>query len=163
VKAKGTRATGTRCDSYVAANSTSKRRRSGALIFHLCLYCGVAACLAFGLYALFQPSHRINPGLAAYKPPPATVIDYGHPIVRPQLAFVQPAASADPLTPEPETTGRSSPAPQPDVSDPLPQPPRQASKSNQTRHREFRAAPPQRERVACIPRYDSSGAQTGAC
>jgi hypothetical protein len=117
--------------------SRHTQRRSegvaGALILHLCLYCGVAACLAFGLYALFQPSHRINPGLAAYKPPPATVIDYGHPIVRPQLAFVQPAASADPLTPEPETTGRSSPAPQPDASHPLPQPPRQASKSNQTR------------------------------
>jgi hypothetical protein len=140
---------------------------AGALLLHLCLYCGVAACLAFGLYALFQPSHRINPGLTAYKPPPATVIDYGRPIFRPQpVAFAQSAASADPLRPELEITEGSMPAPQPDASDPPPRPRREASKSNQAkklRQQAKAAPPPQRERVACIPRYDSSGAQSGPC
>lgn len=52
-------------------------RRDGldaALAIHLALYCAVAGCFALVLYFLLQPSHSANPGLAAYKPPPATVL-----------------------------------------------------------------------------------------
>ena len=45
-----------------------------ALGIHLIVYCAIAACFAFGLYALLQPSRGPNSGLTAYKPPPATVI-----------------------------------------------------------------------------------------
>src|SRR5262245_7882835 len=52
-------------------------RRDGlhaALAIHLALYCAVAGCFALVFYFLLQPSHSANPGLAAYKPPPATVL-----------------------------------------------------------------------------------------
>ena len=41
-------------------------------------YCAVGACLAFGLYALLQPSRAPN-GLAGYDPPPGAVVKYGKP------------------------------------------------------------------------------------
>jgi hypothetical protein len=52
-------------------------RRDGldaSLAIHLALYCAVAGCFALVLYFLLQPSRSANPGLAAYKPPPATVL-----------------------------------------------------------------------------------------
>jgi hypothetical protein len=45
-----------------------------ALAIHLALYCAVAGCFALVLYFLLQPSRSANPGMAAYKPPPATVL-----------------------------------------------------------------------------------------
>jgi hypothetical protein len=50
-----------------------------ALCIHLCIYCAAAACFGLGFYVLMQPSRSPNPGLAAYKPPPATVITSGLP------------------------------------------------------------------------------------
>jgi hypothetical protein len=53
------------------------RRSDGldaALAIHLALYCAVGACFALGFYLLLQPSRSANPGLAAYQPPPATVM-----------------------------------------------------------------------------------------
>jgi hypothetical protein len=46
-------------------------RVSAALGIHLIVYCAIGAGLAFGLYALLQPSRTPNSGLALYKPPPA--------------------------------------------------------------------------------------------
>ena len=37
---------------------------TAALGIHLIVYCSVGACLAFGLYALLQPSRAPNSGLA---------------------------------------------------------------------------------------------------
>jgi hypothetical protein len=52
-----------------------------ALGIHLALYCAVACCFAFGLYLLLQPSRSANPGLAAYKPPPAKVMTVSVPLL----------------------------------------------------------------------------------
>src|SRR5262245_31250554 len=51
-----------------------------ALGIHLCLYCAVAGGLAYGLYALLQPARFANPGVAAYEPPPGTVVTYTLPL-----------------------------------------------------------------------------------
>jgi hypothetical protein len=47
-----------------------------ALAIHLAVYVGVAGCFAAGLYWLMQPRVFANAGLAAYKPPPKTVVIY---------------------------------------------------------------------------------------
>ena len=61
----------------IAAYSTHRIDSvSAALGIHLIVYCAVGACLAFGLYALLQPSRTPNSGLAVYKPPPAAVVTY---------------------------------------------------------------------------------------
>ena len=70
-----------------------------ALALYLGVYCAVAACFAFGVYELMQPSRHANPGLAAYKPPPATVIAYAPPSRPADVAVATPAAT------EPETVG----------------------------------------------------------
>ena len=57
----------------------SRERTNGleaALAIHLGIYCAVAACFALGLYALLQPARYTNPGLSAYKAPPAMVVTY---------------------------------------------------------------------------------------
>jgi hypothetical protein len=131
---------------------------AAAVGIHLCLYCALAGCFAFGFYALMQPTPYPNPGLAAYKPPPATVISYALP---PRLAnsIHEPPASPALGKPEPETTGRSTPqpelarAPAPVATSPPKMKPR----------REVKAQYPTLKRSACIPGYDSSGAQTSPC
>ena len=60
----------------------SSRRIDGAavaLAVYLGTVCALTACLALGLYELMQPTRSTNPGLAAYKPPPRTVIDLASP------------------------------------------------------------------------------------
>ena len=47
-----------------------------ALGIHLSIYSFVFVLFSAGLYSLLQPKQVANPGLAAYKPPPATVISY---------------------------------------------------------------------------------------
>src|SRR3954453_14776863 len=70
------------------------------------LVCGL---LGFGFYKLMQPRQIPNPGLAAYKPPPATVIIYP-PVAQlphkqePVQTFTTDQSSRD--TPD-ETTGRA--------------------------------------------------------
>jgi hypothetical protein len=49
---------------------------SVALAIYAVLCCTVTVCLALGLYELMQPSRFANPGLAAYKTPPGTVISH---------------------------------------------------------------------------------------
>jgi hypothetical protein len=89
---------------------------------HLSMYCAGAACIAFALYYSMQPIQVANPGLAAYKPPPRTVITYAVPLTLERT----PAVPAVMTGPEPETVGASAPiaasAPQlPDVKKTKPQ------------------------------------------
>jgi hypothetical protein len=70
------------------------------------MYCAGAACIAFALYYLMQPTRLANPGLAAYKPPPRTVITYAPPLTLEREALTPAAVVA----PEPETVGASATA-----------------------------------------------------
>jgi hypothetical protein len=79
-----------------------------ALAIYLSLYSFVFVLFALWLYSLMQPKVVPNPGVAAYKPPPGTVISYDVPArllaqhgQPPQLAELPPTPEAD------ETTGRS--------------------------------------------------------
>jgi hypothetical protein len=74
------------------------------LAMHLCLYCAAAACFAFGLYYLMQPTRLVNPGLAAYKPPSPTVAHA--PPLKLEREAITPVARVEP---EPETVGASAP------------------------------------------------------
>jgi hypothetical protein len=76
------------------------------LVEHLSMYCAGAACIAFALYHAMQPTRVANPGLAAYKPPPRTVITYAVPLTLGREA-ITPAAV---VAPEPETVGASATA-----------------------------------------------------
>jgi hypothetical protein len=76
------------------------------LVEHLSLYCAAAACIAFALYYSMQPTQVANPGLAAYKPPPRTVITYAAPLTLERVAIAPAAVAA----PEPETVGASATA-----------------------------------------------------
>jgi hypothetical protein len=143
---------------------------AGVLALHLGLYAFVAGCYSFSLYELMQPAQTVNPGLAAYKPPPATVIGYGaslphgaqsHPVPSEPVVLAAPV-----LTSEPETTERPVPTLEPTAPDTQSRPRREAKKPNPTKtaRREVKSEPSrQMARVACIARYDSSGAQTGGC
>jgi hypothetical protein len=56
----------------------------------------------FILYWLMQPSVTANPGLAAYRPPPKTVVRYADsPWVPPPPSEALVRAQAEPATPEP--------------------------------------------------------------
>lgn len=76
-----------------------------ALAEHLCMYCAGAGLIAFALYHAMQPTRVANPGLAAYKPPPRTVITYTGPLTLEREAITPAAAAAA----EPETVGASAP------------------------------------------------------
>jgi hypothetical protein len=88
---------------------------AGALAMHLCLYCAVGGCFAFGLYELLQPTRSSNPGIAAYKPPPRTVIAYGPSSGLPpprEVSIPEPISTED-LASQVEPTRRSVPSPEP--------------------------------------------------
>ena len=51
-----------------------KTRAAIAVYLAVCMF--VYGFFGFGFYKMFQPLQFPNPGLAAYKPPPATVITY---------------------------------------------------------------------------------------
>ena len=127
--------------------------------------------MAFGLYTLLQPTRSINPGLAAYKPPPATVTSFGASSLQPTHSDPVPpepvVAAAQLLLPDVETTGRSMSPPEHKAPDAPPRQRRQSNKPNETKTTVRRDVQPepsrQTARVACITRYDSSGAQTGPC
>src|SRR5262252_679216 len=60
------------------------------------------ASFFFGLYWLMQPSVTTNPGLAAYRPPPKTVVRYADsPWIPPPPSEALVRAQAEPATPEP--------------------------------------------------------------
>jgi hypothetical protein len=67
------------------------------------LYCAVAGCFAFGLYALHQPTRLSNPSLSVYQFPPATIVTYA---LSPRLSDApQPIPLVEAAAPQPETTG----------------------------------------------------------
>ena len=130
---------------------------TAALGIHLVVYCAVAACFAFSLHALLQPARVVNPGLAAYKPPPGTVITYDQPFLTRSVAVpIIPVAA---IEPEPQTTGRSTPQPELQPTVTAPSQPYTGKRPN----REVKMESPKRRGAACIPAYDSSGAQTRPC
>src|SRR5262249_14740228 len=90
---------------------------SATLVLCLGFYVAVAACFAFGVYELMQPSCHTNPGLAAYKPPPATVIAYAPPSRSADAAVAAPAPA------EPETVGAAEAAAPPAEAKPETKPP----------------------------------------
>ena len=141
---------------------------------HLCLYCAVAGCFALGFYALLQPSRVPNPGLAAFKPLPGTIVTYEQPPPsrKDVAALAAPLAPAVLTQPELETTGRSTRQAQEPVSPPqlqMIQPPAQQPKAKPRREArsearsEAKSESPTQQRAVCLPGYDSSGAQRRSC
>jgi hypothetical protein len=100
-----------RCDGTVSAgmrvrDCSQAEGTTAALGVSLLAYTVVFGLFAIALYWLLQPHRVQNPGLAAYEPPPGTVISYQLPArllaqngQAPPLAAVESAAD--------ETTGRS--------------------------------------------------------
>jgi hypothetical protein len=84
-------------------------KTDGAIATHLAVCALVCGLLGFGFYKLMEPTQAPNPGVAAYKPPPGTVITYSPAT---QFAYERQAAP-DPGTDQPlrdtpdETTGRA--------------------------------------------------------
>ena len=115
------------------------RRLAFALGINVGVYAGIIACFAAGLFWLMQPKVIQNQGLAAYKPPPGTVVIYADP------TRVPPALSEPP---EPETVGMAEPAPAV-VESPA------AATKKEIKKRETRTMPP-RERWN--PFWDSAAA-----
>src|SRR5262252_1407143 len=109
-----------------------------ALAEHLCMYCAGAGLIAFALYYAMQPTRVANPGLAAYKPPPRTVITYTVPftVEREAITPAAPAAS------EPETVGASAPQ-LPDVKKAKPQAKEQVKAQRPPRARPVRPQQPE--------------------
>jgi hypothetical protein len=54
-------------------------RGDAAIGIYLSAVCALIGCFFFGLYELMQPARYANPGMAAYKPPPASVVAYAPP------------------------------------------------------------------------------------
>ena len=80
----------------------SRRHIDGAtveLAIYAVICCAVTVCLALGLYELMQPRRIANPGLAAYKPPPGTIINLvglAPPAPRPEVITASIEPPVDP-------------------------------------------------------------------
>jgi hypothetical protein len=86
-----------------------------AVGIHLTAYALVFGLFALWLNSLLQPRVFANPGLAAYAPPPGTAISYGMPArLLAEHGQAPPLAEFTARREEPETTGRSIPAVQPE-------------------------------------------------
>ena len=74
--------------------------------FTVCAFlCGLAI---FGFYKLMQPERNANPGIAAYTPPPRTVVNYpAAQFKHNQTAASSPAIDVPPADKADETTGRA--------------------------------------------------------
>src|SRR5258708_39656058 len=88
-----------RASSYVASISRDQRAGSGIAAFlGICVvYAGIAACF----YWLMQPTIVKNNGLAAYRPPPATVISAVSSVPAPSEALVPRAEPPQEFTESP--------------------------------------------------------------
>jgi hypothetical protein len=144
---------------------------AGALTIHLLIYCAVGGGFFWGLYEFLQPTRFNNPGIAAYKAPPRTVIAYG-----PSSGFPPPP---DATIPQPITTDDLASQLEPNVRSALAhaldeietlerRQPLAGVKKLKRSQKALARTPstqqePGRSRVACIPRYDSSGAQSSPC
>src|SRR5262245_53872204 len=111
---------------------------TAALAEHFCMYCAGAGFIAFVLCYSMQPTRLINPGLAAYKPPPRTVMTYTVPLTLEREAITPAAVAA----PEPETVGASAPQ-LPDVKKAKPQAKEQVKAQRPPRARPTRPQQPE--------------------
>jgi hypothetical protein len=156
-----------------------------ALGFHLAVDAALAVCLGFGLYALLHPSGISSSYLVEYQALPAAVVTSDTPLpasaaalpvtavapiapapqirsisTAPATVMLQPEAMPQPeLAPEPEV------APQPELTAPpaaKPIAPPAQRRTVKKPTRDVRVGTSNR-RSACIPAYDSSGAQTRPC
>jgi hypothetical protein len=134
-----------------------------AIALYLAVYVLVCGLFGLGFYNILQPRQLPNPGLAAYRPPPATVIRYA---ARAKLIYGQAAppegATEGPSNDTPdETTGRAaqvSEAPIPVV----PMPARPANSQAAKRPARVRsAAKAHQTRSARAERTAPSSAQAG--
>jgi hypothetical protein len=142
---------------------------AAALCIHLSIYCAAAVCFGFGFYEFMQPSFSPNPGLAAYKPPPATVISYE----LPARLKRDPGGNAMPvmIRAETETDARATHAPASETTtratlqppSPAPLVSRPPAKQTKKPARQVAAEAPKSQGPPCLPGYDSSGAQTKSC
>jgi hypothetical protein len=88
---------------------------SVAVGIHLTAYALVFGLFALWLHSQLQPRVFANPGLAAYAPPHSTVISYDMPArLLAEHGQAPPLAEFTARREEPETTGRSIPAAQPE-------------------------------------------------
>jgi hypothetical protein len=100
----------------------SQTKESGVVIaFYLAVCMFVCGLFGFGFYNLFQPRQFPNPGLTAYKPPPATVITYA---ATAKFAYGEPApsetATEEPSHGAPDETTRAYASATPSVMAPTP-------------------------------------------
>jgi len=78
----------------------------GMLLTAYTIVCGL---FALWFYSFFVPARSlVNPGMAAYKPPPATVIDYQIPARVEPPRQVPPPVEAESRPEQPMTTGLAS-------------------------------------------------------
>jgi hypothetical protein len=61
---------------YILRSGSSRFADTAAVTAAFALSFGMLAAIAFGFYWLMQPAAVKNPGLAAYQPPPKTVVTY---------------------------------------------------------------------------------------
>ena len=91
-----------------------------AIAFYLAVCMFVCSLFGFGFYNMFQPLQFPNPGLAAYKPPPATIITYA---ATAKFAYGEPASSEtateEPSHDAPDETSRAYASATPSVTDPI--------------------------------------------
>jgi len=153
-----------------------------ALGFHLAVDAALAVCLGFGLYALLHPSGISSSYLVEYQALPAAVVTSDTPL--PASAAALPVTAVAPSAPapqirsistapatvmlQPEAMPQPELAPQPEVAltpppeaKPVVAPPAQR-RTVKKPTRDVRVGTSNR-RSACIPAYDSSGAQTRPC
>jgi hypothetical protein len=152
-----------------------------ALGFHLAVDAALAVCLGFGLYALLHPSGISSSYLAEYQALPAAAVTADTPL--PASTAALPMTAAAPIAPapqirsistapatvmlQPEAMPQPELAPQPEVAltpppeaKPVVAPPSQR-RTGKKPNREVKVG--SQNRRACIPAYDSSGAQTRPC
>jgi len=141
---------------------------AGDLALLLSLYLAVAGGFAFGLYELLQPTRYPNRGLAGYTPSAATLVipRRASNLDKPQIADVsEPIVVSTMPAIESHTDGRS--MPKPPVAETVVRahrPPKNTKLVKAFNRPITREATVSQQQVAtCLPRYDSSGAQTQAC
>jgi hypothetical protein len=122
-----------RRNEYVARIAGTSQSRGSGLVTALAVFLAVYAGIALGFFWLMQPSVSKNSGLAAYQPPPKTVVSYA------SSPWVPPAPSERLAT-------LAGPEPAGEIVDKSVAAPKQEVTKQETNEREARQAP-RRERV----------------
>ena len=90
----------TRISEIVGTGYPQTERTEACIAVYLSFCMFVYGAFGFGFYRMFQPRHIPNPGLAAYRPFPATVMEYAGTANRFTYAEAAPPESAsDELSP----------------------------------------------------------------